>query len=45
MTLKGTRATISRRWSPCRDIATVVLANGSATADSQRFTVAAKFKP
>jgi hypothetical protein len=45
MSVKGTKASISRRWLPCRDIATIVLANGSATADGQRFTVTAKFKP
>ena len=43
--VNGAKATFSRRWAPCRDVGTVVLANGSATADGQNFAVAAKFKP
>jgi hypothetical protein len=43
--VNGTKATIARKWSPCKDVGTVVLANGSSTADGQTFSVAAKFKP
>jgi hypothetical protein len=43
--VSGSKATISRRWAPCKDVGTVVLANGSSTADGLRYAIGAKFKP
>jgi hypothetical protein len=43
--LKGSEARTKLKWAACKNVATVVLANPSSTADGQRFAVEAEFAP
>jgi hypothetical protein len=43
--LKGTEARTKLKWAACKNVATVVLANPSASADGQPFAVEAEYAP